>query len=83
MGWTSIGVPHSDDYTAEGLCQTINSQCGDGTVVEIDRWQAGGWEGHICGLPFNEFNIERGKGYFVKATAACSVDLSVETVTPP
>ena len=74
IGWNSISLPHTDGYTAESLCQKIISQ--GVTAVEIDRWNAGGWEGHICGLPFNDFNIERGKGYFVKTTSA-------GTVTPP
>ena len=68
MGWNSIGLPHADGCTAEELCQEIIGQ--GVTAVEIDRWYAGGWDGHICGLPFNDFTIERGKGYFVKAASA-------------
>ena len=70
-GWNSIGVPHSDAYTAESLCDEIISQ--GVTAVEIDRWYAGGWDGHICGLPFNDFPIEIGKGYFVKAGSSGTV----------
>ena len=73
IGWNSIGIPHTDAYTAESLCDEINDQCGDGTAVEVDRWYASGWDGHICGLPFNNFAIEIGKGYFVKASGACTV----------
>ena len=68
IGWNSIGLPHADGCTAEELCQEIIGQ--GVTAVEIDRWYAGGWDGHICGLPFNDFTIERGKGYFVKAASA-------------
>jgi hypothetical protein len=71
VGWNSISVPHSDSYTAESLCDEIIGQ--GVTAVEIDRWYAGGWEGHICGLPFNDFPIEPGKGYFVKAGSAGQV----------
>ena len=76
VGWNSIGIPHTDAYTTESLCEQINAQCGDGTVVECDRWYAGGWDGHICGLPFNDFPVEIGTGYFVKAAKACCVTLS-------
>ena len=77
IGWNSIGIPHTDAYTAESLCEEINDQCGDGTAVEVDRWYASGWDGHICGLPFNDFAIEIGKGYFVKASGACTVTPSL------
>ncbi len=39
---------------------------------EIDRWEAGGWEGHLRGLPVNQFSSEEGRGYFVKLT--CTVN---------
>ncbi|MBC8422481.1 MAG: fibronectin type III domain-containing protein, partial [Chloroflexi bacterium] len=68
IGWNSIGVPHCDTYTAESLCEEIIGQ--GVTAIEIDRWYASGWDGHICGLPFNDFPIEIGKGYFVKAASA-------------
>ena len=71
IGWNSIGVPHSDACTAESLCDEIIDQ--GVTAIEIDRWYASGWDGHICGLPFNDFDIEIGKGYFVKSASACTV----------
>ncbi|MBC8249799.1 MAG: hypothetical protein H8E90_08990, partial [Anaerolineales bacterium] len=77
VGWNSIGIPHTDAYTAQSLCDEINGHCGAGTAVEVDRWYASGWDGHICGLPFNDFAIEIGKGYFVKASGACTVTPSL------
>ena len=77
IGWNSIGIPHTDAYTAESLCEEINDQCGGGTAVEVDRWYASGWDGHICGLPFNDFAIKIGKGYFVKASGDCAVTPSL------
>jgi hypothetical protein len=71
VGWNSISIPHTDTYTAESLCDEIISQ--GVTAVEIDRWYAGGWQGHLCGLPFNDFPIEPGKGYFIKAGSAGQV----------
>ena len=67
LGWNHISLPlvPVTPYTAEGVCDEINRQGGD--VVEIDRWYAGGWDGHICGLPFNDFDIELGSDYFIKS----------------
>lgn len=33
----------------------------------MNRWFAGGWDGHICGRTFNNFATESGQGYLVKA----------------
>jgi hypothetical protein len=71
IGWNSLSLPHTDGYTAGSLCDEIISQ--GVTAVEIDRWYTGGWDGHICGLPFNDFDIERGRGYFVKTTSSGTV----------
>lgn len=71
VGWNSVSIPHTDAYTAKTLCEEIISQ--GVAAVEIDRWHAGGWQGHVCGLPFNDFPIERGKGYFVKSDSAGEV----------
>ena len=77
IGWNSIGIPHTNAYTAQSLCDEINDQCGADTAVEVDRWYASGWDGHVCGLPFNDFAIEIGKGYFVKASGVCTVTPSL------
>ena len=71
VGWNPIAISHTDAYSAESLCDDIIAQ--GVSVVEIDRWHNGGWEGHICGLPFNDFNIERGTGYFIKSESSGSV----------
>ncbi|MGB0386144.1 MAG: choice-of-anchor B family protein [Ardenticatenaceae bacterium] len=74
IGWNSISLPHTDGYTAESLCDEIIDQ--GVTAVEINRWYAGGWDGHICNQSFNDFAINPGKGYFIKSTSA-------GPVTPP
>jgi len=80
VGWNSIGIPHTDSYTAESLCQEIINQ--GVTAIEIDRWYASGWDGHICGLPFNNFNIERDHGYFVKTSSAGTITPSEPASSP-
>jgi hypothetical protein len=66
-GWNLISVPYLPaPLSAEGMGDEINAQ--GGNCSEVDRWY-GGWDFHVNGLPFNDFAIEKGKGYFVK----CSV----------
>lgn len=79
IGWNSIAVPHSDAYAAESLCSEIQSQGVD--AIEIDRWYNNGWDGHICGLFFNDFTIEQGGGYFVKTASSGIVTPDAPTVS--
>lgn len=76
-GWNAIGVPHSNAYTAASLCAEIVNQGVD--ALEVDRWVAGGWQGHVCGLPFGNFAIEIGQGYFVRAGSSGTVTPTLQT----
>lgn len=69
-GWNLISLPVEPvaPLTAEGLLRLINLQGGQAT--DVNRWQAGTWNTHVAGLPFNDFPLEPGHGYFVKATRA-------------
>ena len=71
-GWNLIALPLDPEtpYTAQSLLDDINSQ--GGTCNEIDQWINGGWAAHINGLPFNNFPIELGHGYFVRCDNAGS-----------
>lgn len=70
-GWNLVGVPHPESrYTAQSLLDDINNQ--DGACSEVDRWLNGGWDAHIDDLPFNDFEIATGAGYFVKCSQASS-----------
>jgi hypothetical protein len=71
VGWNAISIPHTNSYSAESLCDHIINQ--GVSAVEIDRWHSGGWDGHICNFPFNDFAIERGVGYFIKSSSSGSV----------
>jgi len=64
----SISLPEWTEgvYTAASACQEMHSQWG--TVEEIDRYTISGWQGHICGLPFNDFPLVPGEGYFVRSS---------------
>jgi cysteine-rich repeat protein len=78
-GWNSFSLPAwASGWTAEGLCQEINAQ--GGSVQEIDRFVNGGWEGHICGLPFNNFTIEPGSGYFALVGTGSTLQLTAGDV---
>jgi len=63
-GWNLVGMPYGVAHTAETAGQEINGQ--GGSCVEVDRWYAGGWDSHIIGLPFNEFDLLPGEGYFIR-----------------
>ncbi|MGB0384969.1 MAG: fibronectin type III domain-containing protein [Ardenticatenaceae bacterium] len=78
-GWNSIAIPHTDSYTAESLCDDMISQGVD--VVEIDRWHNSGWQGHICGVPFNNFDIERHTGYFIKSNSSGTMSPTARSFT--
>ncbi len=68
-GWSTVSRPRwAGSRTAEQVCAEIRAQ--GGCPAEIDRWASGAWEGHVCGLPFNNFLVEPGTGYFVWATCA-------------
>jgi hypothetical protein len=69
-GWNLIGLPVSPavNYTAESAAAEITAQ--GGNCTEIDRWLNGGWDVHLRGLPFNNFSIEPGSGFFFKCAQA-------------
>ena len=68
-GWNLVALRATPSTTtkAEGLCTALNAAQA-GTAVEVDRWIAGGWEGHRCGVPPNNFVLDMGPGYFVRAS---------------
>lgn len=68
-GWNLVSVPYPEEgYTAQSLLDGVNTQ--GGNCSEIDRWQNGGWDAHIDGLPFNDFTILADQGYFIKCSQA-------------
>lgn len=68
-GWNLLTLPllPASTTTAQSWLDAINSQ-GD-QCSEINRWLNGGWDAHINNLPFNDFVVEPGKGYFLKCNA--------------
>lgn len=68
-GWNLVALraTPASATTASTVCTALNAGT-VGTAVELDRWVDGGWEGHRCGLPVNDFAVETGVGYFVRLT---------------
>ena len=68
-GWNLIALraTPATSMTASMVCSALNAGIA-GTAVELDRWINGGWDGHRCGLPVNDFTLEPGPGYFVRLT---------------
>lgn len=70
VGWTLAALNLATDPMpkAQQSQDEIRSQSGD--AREFCRWQNGGWDCHVDALPFNNFDIELGRGYFVRATTS-------------
>lgn len=84
LGWNFLalpGEPASSSYTAQSLLDEINQQ--GGQVVELARWENSGWESHIDGQPFNNFPVELGRAYFLRAAGASTWTLQGHRVTQP
>jgi hypothetical protein len=72
-GWNLVALRGTPSTTtkAAGLCTALNSVRA-GTVIAVDRWVAGGWEGHRCGVAPNNFVLDTGAGYFVRASSSAT-----------
>ena len=68
-GWNLVGASaiSGTPSVASTTCSQLNTVQA-GTAVELDRWIDGGWEGHRCGLPVNDFTLQSGQGYFIRLT---------------
>ncbi len=69
-GWNFVALPRTAGVmTAEAACEQIVAL--GGALDEINRWDAnvGNWAGHICGLPFGDFEMTPDEGYFIKSQA--------------
>ena len=66
-GWNLVGASATGSPASEAkaTCTALNAVTA-GTVVELDQWVAGGWVGHRCGIPPNNFTLVAGRGYFIR-----------------
>ena len=78
--WNLIGpTVRTDPATAaETALDDIVAQ--GGSAIEIERWWNGGWDAHVRDLPFNNFALELGRGYFIRTSGASTW---TRTGTPP
>ncbi|MCB0115666.1 MAG: trypsin-like serine protease, partial [Caldilineaceae bacterium] len=73
VGWNGINGAAWNAATAAALCASVVSPQ---VAVEVNRWFAAGWDGHICAEGFNNFSVIQGDGYFIKTeTSAAAADL--------
>jgi hypothetical protein len=66
-GWKLIGLPviNTDvSYSAESFGDEVNAQGGECRIIQT--WYAGMWKTHSINLPFGDYELRGGKGYFVK-----------------
>ena len=64
--WNLLGWYHEDNSTAESLGENI-SGC---TLVLMFDAENQTFMTHVVGTPWDNFNIERGRGLFLYATVA-------------
>ena len=65
-GWNLVSLQGSpiQPLSAEEVCVSLN-RAQQGAPVELDRWEAGSWEGHVCGVPPNTYVLEPLRGNFI------------------
>ena len=78
--WTLVNAPF-ETLTAESMGNSINQQ--GGICDRIMLWDGGGWQTHLLGMPFGDFPIKRGAGYFVLCKKYSTWDFSITPVTAP
>lgn len=70
VGWNLVALPldPAAPLNAAGLLAKIDAA--GGAADQVFRWDTSdGWVGHVGGLPFNNFDLVPGAGYFVRVTA--------------
>ena len=73
-GWTLVNAPF-ETLTAESMGNNINQQ--GGTCDRIMLWNGAGWQTHLLGMPFGDFSIKSGSGYFVLCKSYSTWNFSV------
>ena len=84
VGWNLVALRNipTTPMTASSLCTTLTATQ-TGTALEVNRWESGGWVGHVCGFPPNDFTLKSGSGYFVRVTRASVIPSSALSTTSP
>lgn len=80
LGWNGVNAAVWGNDAAADLCAAIPLP---DRGVEVNRWHAGGWEGHVCGLSFNNFAMTAGNGYFLKVAAGSRATERAIAALPP
>ena len=64
------------------MCDSINAQGGCATVVWRYLSDLGWWDGHVCGMPFNNFPIDDSQGYFIQCSGVSTWQQQCEPAVP-
>ena len=69
-GWNLLGLPVQPSATlwASSVCASLDYSGGTGTAVEVDRWNSGGWESHLCAISGHDFPLASPDGFAVRVT---------------
>lgn len=71
QGWNQITWSDISGYTTKSALEGIDNDCGAETVVAITRKRKDWWEEYIRGYGGEEFALNNGVRYFIKAIKAC------------
>ena len=69
-GWNLVGLPlqPSATLTASSACASLDTSGGTGTAIEVDRWNNGGWEPHLCAISGHDFSFASPDGFAIRVT---------------
>jgi hypothetical protein len=66
-GWNAISPTLWPPPGAKAILNEIALQGGDASAVYHWRSETDTWEGHVKSQPYNNFELELGRGYFLRA----------------
>ena len=69
QGFNGVGVPYAG-MTASSLKAQLDTSAGAAIVTKIQTWTGSQWQTYDPTLPFTNFALSAGKGYFVETSAA-------------
>lgn len=81
LGWNLVSVPFDQVFSAETLGESMNHQ--GGRVNRVMRWDGSGWQTHLVGMPFGNFPIRKGEGFFVKTDGPSAWYFGTARPAPP
>lgn len=74
QGFNGVGVPYAG-MTAASLKTQIDTTAGAAIATKVQAWTGSQWQTYDPALPFTDFALSAGRGYFVETAAAGNASL--------